>query len=105
MELQDIWQFTCPDAQQRSRWLCAFKAALSTILRSSSEVCVQIRSLVFESRRSEKTAHNGFTTPQNDGEVEIMQRILVDTDVLIDAGRAVEVAIVQLEVAAENLNS
>lgn len=31
-----------------------------------------------------------------------MQRTLIDTDVLIDAGRAVEVAIVQLETAAQN---
>jgi predicted nucleic acid-binding protein len=31
----------------------------------------------------------------------MVQRILVDTDVLIDAGRAVEVAIVQLETAAQ----
>ncbi|WP_250124192.1 type II toxin-antitoxin system VapC family toxin [Chroococcidiopsis sp. CCMEE 29] len=31
----------------------------------------------------------------------MVQRILVDTDVLIDAGRAVEVAIVQLESAAQ----
>ncbi len=38
--------------------------------------------------------------PQS-GEVEMVQRILVDTDVLIDAGRAVEVAIVQLESAAQ----
>jgi predicted nucleic acid-binding protein len=35
------------------------------------------------------------------GEVEMVQRILVDTDVLIDAGRAVEVAVVQLESAAQ----
>lgn len=31
----------------------------------------------------------------------MVQRILLDTDVLIDAGRAVEVAIVQLETAAQ----
>jgi len=31
----------------------------------------------------------------------MVQRILVDTDVLIDAGRAVEVAVVQLESAAQ----
>jgi hypothetical protein len=34
----------------------------------------------------------------------MVQRILVDTDVLIDAGRAVEVAIVQLETAAQKSN-
>lgn len=39
--------------------------------------------------------------PQS-GELEMVQHILVDTDVLIDAGRAVEVAIVQLETAAQN---
>lgn len=31
----------------------------------------------------------------------MVQHILVDTDVLIDAGRAVEVAVVQLETAAQ----
>ncbi len=36
------------------------------------------------------------------GTVEMVQRILVDTDVLIDAGRGVEVAVAQLETAATN---
>ena len=32
----------------------------------------------------------------------MVQRILVDTDVLIDAGHAVEIAVAQLETAAQN---
>ena len=32
----------------------------------------------------------------------MVQQILVDTDVLIDTGRAVEVTVVQLETAAQN---
>ena len=35
-------------------------------------------------------------------ELKWKERSLVDTDVLIDAGRAVEVAIIQLETAAKN---
>lgn len=49
-----------------------------------------------------KIAPNGFAlfAPIN-GTVEVSERILVDTDVLIDAGRGVETAVTQLEIAAQ----